>query len=238
MDADDVAEADLIAVLHKEIREADLSVCSYLEEEEDGHILREKKLPALSWRDGSGLLRFLRLQIPGGVWNKLFRTELIRKYGLRFHEDLKHGPDQLFIGEYLAHARGGRMTDRILYHYIHMKTSISQKDYAERRFDEARLSWITSAKRLASYCEGNRELLTAYESFVSYRVQDTLFLMTLFSHKDPSLQRELRSILQKYRRSWKKSDIVSRKTKVLMRLACSFMTGYRLCVRCYGGRGG
>ncbi len=51
------------------------------------------------------------------LWNKLFRTEIIREHHLHFREDLRFGEDLLFALEYLRHSKRIHIIPNITYHY-------------------------------------------------------------------------------------------------------------------------
>jgi hypothetical protein len=52
----------------------------------------------------------------GGVWNKLYKTELIQKQGIVYHEGHIY-EDFAFIGEYIAWAKYGYCLDGYYYNY-------------------------------------------------------------------------------------------------------------------------
>lgn len=53
----------------------------------------------------------------GVLWNKLFKGEIIREYGLRFVSGLNWGEDFAFVMGYLAHAERIRYTAATVYDY-------------------------------------------------------------------------------------------------------------------------
>lgn len=238
VDADDYIERDFLSVLYAAIREGerDIAICSYVEETPSGKVLNVFRFVNENWTDGSGFLRFLNLSVLGGVWNKLFRAEMIKKYEIRFAPDIKHGPDQLFIGEYLAHTKSGIILSKIGYHYLYIANSISKKTFSEKKFERTGLSWVDSAERLYPYVKEDLTLKKAYESFLAYRVQDTLLLITLFRYKDKELEKDLRNKLRKTMKSWSRSRSLGMKTKILMWLASLSMPLYRIVIFMYRRR--
>lgn len=62
------------------------------------------------------------------VWAKLFRLELVRQWGLRFHEKLSRGEDVLFICSYASQCRKIAYVDESLYHYRIHAGSLMHRD--------------------------------------------------------------------------------------------------------------
>ena len=59
------------------------------------------------------------------LWNKLFRADIIRKYNLRFREDLYFGEDLLFSLDYIKHINSLSVIPDITYNYLtNSKTSV------------------------------------------------------------------------------------------------------------------
>ena len=57
--------------------------------------------------------------------NKLYRTEIIKKYGDSFPVDVKLGEDALFVASYLSHCKKIRCIPDRLYHYVpNVKSSV------------------------------------------------------------------------------------------------------------------
>ncbi len=52
------------------------------------------------------------------LWNKLFRRNIIRKYGLKFREDLSFGEDLLFILSYIKHSSSLKFISSVTYKYL------------------------------------------------------------------------------------------------------------------------
>lgn len=61
---------------------------------------------------------FFQANYQGYVWNKIFRTDIVKKHHIRFREDLYYNEDRTFVAEYLTHARRARMIPDRIYHYL------------------------------------------------------------------------------------------------------------------------
>jgi len=85
-------------------------------------------------------------------WNKRFCNEIIRKYGLRFHEEISIGEDLVFNLQYALLCGNCRISDKILYSvYIDSQQSLSRKPRNDlpvqfRILDEVILRTIQTAE--------------------------------------------------------------------------------------------
>lgn len=73
---------------------------------------------------------------PGYVWNKIFRSSIIKNKHIRFNEKISYNEDRLFIVNYLCASRKDvTFTPLICYHYCLRKDSLmgsSKKNYNRR----------------------------------------------------------------------------------------------------------
>lgn len=58
-----------------------------------------------------------QLGILGFVWVKIFRCDIIKQYGIKFHEEINFSEDTYFIMEYLSVIKEVTSTNRIGYNY-------------------------------------------------------------------------------------------------------------------------
>lgn len=61
----------------------------------------------------------------GVLWNKLYRTALVRENGLRFSSELEWSEDFLFNLEYIRFAQRFAACDRAVYYYVKNEASIT-----------------------------------------------------------------------------------------------------------------
>lgn len=74
--------------------------------------------------DGEFLIDdYLTLRVTSTVWGKLFKSSIIKKYGMVFLDGLCY-EDNHFIFEYLFHCRKAYFLYKNLYHYVQRKNSI------------------------------------------------------------------------------------------------------------------
>jgi N-acetyllactosaminide beta-1,6-N-acetylglucosaminyl-transferase len=242
VDADDYVEKDYVQIMYEAIEKngSDIAICKPIKQYDDGATIEEKKYPNIHWCDGSGLLKFLRLEFDinwGAVWNKLFRTKIIKKYKLRYDERIKYGEDFLFVGSYLAYSYSGCIIDKVGYHYVYVGNSVSNMYGTNKGFDPEIISWLKSAEKLKKYCD-SEELESAYNSYISYRCQDVLYILSLTKHKDDNLENKLVKKIKINKKFWIKSKMLSYKLKILMLVACYSLQLYKKICRITGGKNG
>ncbi len=83
----------------------------------------------------------------GYLWNKLFRTKIIKKANLLFDENLYVCEDSLFCQEYNILSNGTIYTPKPLYNYICTKTSITHE-----KINEKHLSVLEGYNKIIACC--------------------------------------------------------------------------------------
>lgn len=136
-DADDWLETNLVEALHKGCNEyeADIYIYDYFNElhgqsirkqlKQDAGILNEK------WKKQIRLAPFHFLSMDGkklpyvahAVWNKMFRTSLLKKNHILFERMAKRGEDSLFLAQALLCAEQICYLNVPLYHYRRQRES-------------------------------------------------------------------------------------------------------------------
>jgi hypothetical protein len=62
------------------------------------------------------------------VWSGAFRLDIIRKYAVRFDENIEINEDAMFLCEYLLRSNNTTVVDEVLYHYLlHSTGSLNVK---------------------------------------------------------------------------------------------------------------
>ncbi len=123
VDADDVLPMDSIEHLVRcaEENHADLVLAAYTDVV--GHVHRERALVKREYTvDNNDFLRHMNRKSNsfyyGVLWNKLFRTEIIRRFDLQFVSGLSYGEDMVFVCSYLEHVKRLTFTRKSVYEYI------------------------------------------------------------------------------------------------------------------------
>lgn len=124
-DADDYVDTNYLLLLKNGILDADLAICG----------VKEQFFPVIdSYVDKHVFYSFPsiynQIQYVNFSVNKIFKTELLNKYNIRFDETVALGEDALFIAQYLKHCQYIRTISNEAYHYLpNLKSAVhSYKD--------------------------------------------------------------------------------------------------------------
>ena len=157
MDADDMAEHNLVSTLYALIKKyhCNLAFCGFKYRFENGHsdALIPVKLEGGQIREGEELLR-LRVfnKISPTVCGMLFRKEFLLETGLRFQEGCTNGEDVEFQLKALCRAGQAAFTSDCLYIYVHHTGMGSIRDNNTKEKQNSRYRDNTGAQiRTAQY---------------------------------------------------------------------------------------
>jgi len=114
-DADDYVEPDYLEKLYEAIKatDSDIAVCKYVEEYNGTAVVRE--LPQSCYHDF--VRNLLKLKIWGVTWNKLYKTDIVRKNNISFIPKIQMWEDFAFTVNYCLNAKKVAFTNCNLYHY-------------------------------------------------------------------------------------------------------------------------
>lgn len=146
VDSDDVIEAQLLEVMNGLLKEkrADIYIYKYdclREKPELDSYVPEMEEGFFSYISGQErfqlLMELLQFRYTYGVVNKLYRTELIKKYGVRFAEGICMGEDLGFNLQYFLHCNTICVINQNLYWYrVHENSIMTFGKRREPRLDE------------------------------------------------------------------------------------------------------
>ena len=166
VDADDMAENNLVSTLYSLIEEhqCDLSFCGFKERFEDGRpdVLVPVKLDDNHTRNGEELL-WLRVfrKIAPHIGGLLFRKKFLLKTGLRYQEGCTAGEDVEFQLKALCRTGRAAFTPACLYIYVHHAGmgSVRDTDTKEkqiRRYRDNTDAHQRTAQYLSEYAPSER----------------------------------------------------------------------------------
>lgn len=115
VDADDRLEPDYLLELYSILGNSDLAVCSVYDNETDYAKIRRETVSLSTLRCTPSL--YTQLVYINYVYNKLYRSELIRQHQLCFPVNMRRGEDATFVRDYLMHCHTISVTPRRLYYY-------------------------------------------------------------------------------------------------------------------------
>ncbi|WP_214760008.1 glycosyltransferase family A protein [Exiguobacterium sp. s146] len=141
VDSDDILEKNMIMGLLRGFENnIDLVICGYNVQ----HLSKEKKVKnekiiferkIVSVEDISrNYWEYFRKGAINPLWNKLFKSSIIKNEGLKFPENIKMGEDGYFVVNYLKSCQNIMFTNDIYYNYMVYPYQSSQKifpDYYE-----------------------------------------------------------------------------------------------------------
>lgn len=121
VDSDDYLEKNHIEDLLKDLlhEKADISICGYIREKEDGTIFdyTKGKKRVLHPKEAVNLL-FKIKGFQGFSWNKLFKSKIINENKIKFNPEITIWEDMLFVLQYMLCSKVIVYSPRPTYHYI------------------------------------------------------------------------------------------------------------------------
>lgn len=157
MDSDDTIANDMLFEMYQKALEFDLDMvaCAYFMDDIGGghHYVTEfNHDPFVAKRPTefrSKLMSLIKSYMMNVVWNKLYKTSLIKEHKILFKDEIKNGEDRLFNMQTFKHIERFAFIDKPFYHYyLRGEDSLNNK-YLPNRFEGS----------LSCYLE----LLKAYE---------------------------------------------------------------------------
>ena len=153
VDADDIVEHQMYdAMFHAAVtNDADVVMCNYNAVNTNGERRNVRAKPCEVLRENTAIReqiikRYYTGEMIGipSLWNKIFNTALINKYGIRIDESLIRAEDYWFNFEVLKKANCFVMIEDAYYNYRDINPNSIMHHYLQNQFDE----WKKSRKRL------------------------------------------------------------------------------------------
>ena len=170
VDSDDFLEKDACEKLYKKMEQerADVVVCNFYKLEDGNR--EEVKIQPFSSTTLEEQPQLL-LEINLAPWNKLYRTELLKKHHIRFVETLKY-EDAPFVVEALDKARKISYLDQPLnYYVIHQNSETTVRDM--RVFDIIKI-----VDQIRTYFQG-RENFVKIINMLTVRILTNITILVL-----------------------------------------------------------
>lgn len=136
-------------------------------------------------------------QMNGFAWNKLYRTDIIRKHALRFLDDVGTTEDLDFAYRYLAHAKTACHAPALrTYHYYQRPGAATHSGYAPRK-----LGSIRTYEKIAADCaDRDPELKAAAEDEICVTAVNLLWAWEMGDRSDLSARKTLLGHIRRYLR--------------------------------------
>lgn len=111
------------------------------------------------------LERLIRSSMIGYAWIKAYRIDIIRRYCLRFDNDIRFKEDEVFLFQYIVRINRVKSVDKKGYYYIvpdwnqkYVPTALMKHIYGNAMYDSLML--------LAGHCNGGKILYWIYNSVI------------------------------------------------------------------------
>lgn len=142
-DCDDEYDPDMIYILVSEIekKNADMVSCGYYFKVQAGEqiYLEEKSYPDRYFPDFDSMkdeyVAIWDSDMFYNIWNKLYRMEVIEKYGIRYREGHVYTEDRVFNRAFISKCGGIVLIDKCLYYYIRERSGSTSERYWEKNFE-------------------------------------------------------------------------------------------------------
>ena len=170
VDSDDYIEQNMIETLVNEInKNVDIVLCGYkrLYKDSNGTIAvnnsslyKEVAITKKRFLHGIGNL-FVNLYI-NYLWNKLYVTDIIKKFDIKFDDSINWGEDLMFNLEYMGYCSNITIIDKHLYNYINYNDDSITSKFNGELFNNQQTMYKAVRKFLSSnyeYSGKNKELI-------------------------------------------------------------------------------
>lgn len=188
IDSDDYIEKDMLKKLLNTIlsTDADLAASGMVYIYPDGRRQNKDIISGTIALDASLNEEFKKLYANyffNSIWAKLYRTQIIRQYGIHCNEDFSIFEDCSFVMEYLSHCKTAALTGRSDYYYIQAETPSLMKRFNENALSAYEYYFASSAWLRKILDGGNLESYYQYQESVIWN-----FITQIFSRSKKSLK--------------------------------------------------
>lgn len=105
----------------------------------------------------------------GYTWNKFFRSEIIKKYNVRFDSDLTFKEDEIFTDNYIVHCDSLSFINKTLYSYRILQTGLTA---SEKTIECMRL-YVSEAEKMIGWLT-NRSLLQYQINYIFHKRREII----------------------------------------------------------------
>ncbi len=215
IDADDYVDSQFISNLVSLINNTEMGTCGYCRINRFGEVA-EKTDENLGYKELSRedfLVSLFQSEIyQGYIWNKIFITEIVKKYNIKFDVNIFYNEDRLFIFEYLLRISKVGCLGEPLYFYLEnnsgamgkLNDRITKKSLTE--FDAFRQ--MLDKMETDSYIDGYAA--AAFSMFTN--------ALNMYQRSTGSIKKQVKKIVKESYRYILRSNIPkSRKLKMLIK---------------------
>lgn len=202
VDADDIVSATMLEEMYQVAKEqdADVVIADYTELTNNGNIYQKQEPTALN---GLAVLEdILHSNLYGALWNKLIRTEIIKKSKAHFTEALTMREDLVFLSELLPHIDKLAYIPKSFYGYERRNVSSLTNNYLDESLDYYRqeVLWNSLILKNQYISESSKNKILQYYSQLAYiTLKKGLFAKEEWNKYFQSYNLQLREIQKGYK---------------------------------------
>lgn len=228
IDADDFMDVQMIEKLVQALKreKVELAVCGFTMLSQDGKILGKTEEREMVINEEQALCyTFEEYDFQMAIWNKLYIRSIIEENKIRFHEEITHGEDGLWLCTYLSKCKIIYWTGESYYNYLQVEDSAMNKMQHSKIFDYRQLSVFESLDLTIPQIQEKGQVV--FNSFCAHYAGISIGLMIYalqFAAKDKALIQELKGNIKNYRQSFLKSSKYSLKDKLMAILLSTYPT--------------
>lgn len=214
VDADDFVAEDYVEYMVTSLLKYDVDIATCIQQVEDteGKWKNTTKGNEECFDQEQGLISFFsNAGIRRGPWCKLFKVDILNKYGIRFDETIKMAEDILFCYEYLRRCERIHFSAEAKYFYVLNWNSATKKKYIPTSLDDASLHFRAFKEIEKTIMEQPDSVVSYYLTCASKVYIRIVFRYNLFSYLSHDEIAYIRQFIKKGYKKGIKSEILSSK---------------------------
>lgn len=181
VDSDDYVDIDFVKIMSDKIINNDIAICGFNRVKETNQSIKLLKSGELTEEEVIYHSICTNI-ISGSCCNKIFKSEIINKFRLRFSNEIYIGEDTEFLLRYYKICSTFQYVNLCLYNYVCNSDSVIQIGYNKRNFDLKRLTCLISADKLEELYSEKNELIKKYIGYRKVRFSIWLLFQLIISN--------------------------------------------------------
>lgn len=222
VDADDYVDEDYIQFMVRGLKEfnVDLSICSPLIEYTEGRWRRQTTGFDKCLDKEEGLISlFSRRGMFGGPICKLYKTDILNHYHIRFHEELKMCEDNVFCYDYIRNCNKIYFSTRTLYYYCLNMNSASNKKYIPESINDSQLHFKAYREIAKTIDNESDKVVGYYLTMMAAKCIRIVYRHNLFNYlSEDEIQYIRLCIMEAYKRGEKSELRIKKGSYILGRI--------------------
>lgn len=160
---------------------------------QDRKILKTKEERLLS-KDILKNFMYSKYRIKSSCY-KLFSSKILKKYNIKFNDEIHHGEDGLFVFEYLLLVKKVLYSNKVLWNILERQDSASR----EKKFNKKLFTAIKAVEKMIQLVSKDKELDTKMKGYLVLRTMEVYFKGNSSNSLKMKEEIYLKKFLYKYR---------------------------------------